>query len=42
MSVYKCLACSETNGTQGSLGRLFDQFATKKQKQIFELIRPKK
>jgi len=42
IGVYKCWACSETYGTQGALGKLFDQFATKKQKQIFELIRPKK
>jgi DNA primase len=38
--VYKCWACSETNGTQGPLGKLLDHFATKQQKKTYELIRP--
>ena len=38
--VYKCWACSETNGTHGPLGKLFDQFATKKQKKVYLLIKP--
>ena len=38
--VYKCWACSDTHGTQGPLGRLFDQFATKKQKKVYNLIKP--
>lgn len=38
--VYKCWACSDTNGTQGPLGRLFDQFGTKKQKKVYNLIKP--
>jgi DNA primase len=38
--VYKCWACSDTNGTQGPLGKLFDQFGTKKQKKVYNLIKP--
>lgn len=38
--VYKCWACSDTNGTQGPLGKLFDAFGTKKQKKVYNLIRP--
>lgn len=38
--VYKCWACSETNGTHGPLGKLFDQHGTKKQKKLYELIKP--
>lgn len=38
--VYKCWSCSETHGTHGPLGKLFDQFATKKQKKVYNLIKP--
>jgi DNA primase len=38
--VYKCWACAETYGTQGVLGKLFDKFGTKKQKQIWDLLKP--
>jgi DNA primase len=38
--VYKCWACSDTNGTQGPLGKLFDQFGTKKQKKVYNLVKP--
>ena len=38
--VYKCWACGETLGTQGPLGKLFDKDATKKQKKVYELIKP--
>lgn len=40
--VYKCWACAETHGTQGVLGKLFDKFGTKKQKQIWDLLKPEK
>ena len=39
--VYKCWSCAEVNGTQGSLGKLIDQFGNKKQKKVFNLLRPK-
>ena len=38
--VYKCWACSDTNDTHGPLGKLFDQFGTKKQKKVYNLIKP--
>lgn len=38
--VYKCWACSETYGTHGPLGKLFDKHGTKKQKKLYELIKP--
>ena len=38
--MYKCWACAETHGTQGVLGKLFDKFGTKKQKQIWDLLKP--
>jgi DNA primase len=38
--VYKCWACGETHGTQGPLGKLFDGYATKAQKKIYNLIKP--
>ncbi len=38
--VYKCWACGETHGTHGPLGKLFDGYATKQQKKIYNLIKP--
>lgn len=38
--VYKCWACSETYGTQGPLGKLINQFGSKNQRKIYDLIRP--
>jgi len=38
--VYKCWSCGETYGTQGPLGKLFDKFGSKKQKKLYELIKP--
>ena len=38
--VYKCWACSETHGTHGPLGKLFDQHASKSQKKVYNLIKP--
>jgi len=38
--VYKCWACGETHGTHGPLGKLFDLYGTKKQKKLYELIKP--
>jgi DNA primase len=38
--VYKCWACSETYGTHGPLGKLFDRYATKGQKKVYNLIKP--
>lgn len=38
--VYKCWSCSETHGTHGPLGKLFDGYASKKQKKVYELVKP--
>jgi DNA primase len=38
--VYKCWACSETNGTHGPLGKLIDIFGTKRQKKTYDLFKP--
>jgi len=38
--VYKCWACGETYGTHGPLGKLFDGYATKAQKKVYNLIKP--
>ncbi len=38
--VYKCWSCGETHETHGPLGKLFDRFGTKKQKKIYDLIKP--
>lgn len=38
--VYKCWACGETHGTHGPLGKLFDGYATKQQKKVYNLIKP--
>jgi DNA primase len=38
--VYKCWSCSETHGTQGPLGKLFDKFGNKQSKKTYNLIKP--
>jgi len=38
--VYKCWACSETNGTHGHLGKLIDRYGRKKDREMYDLIRP--
>ena len=38
--VYKCWACGETHGTHGPLGKLFDGYATKQQKKVYNLVKP--
>ena len=38
--VFKCWACGETLGTHGPLGKLFDKFGTKKQKKLYDIVKP--
>ena len=38
--LYKCWSCSETHGTQGPLGKLFDRFGNKKSKKTYLLLNP--
>ena len=39
--VYKCWSCGDSNDTHGVLGKLIDEFGTKKQKKIYSLFKPK-
>ena len=38
--VYKCWSCGDTHGTHGALGKLLDKYATKKQKKVYDLLKP--
>jgi DNA primase len=38
--VWKCWSCSDVNGTHGTLGKLIDRYGTKKQKKIYNILRP--
>jgi DNA primase len=38
--VWKCWSCSDENGTHGTLGKLIDRYGTKKQKKVYNLLRP--
>lgn len=38
--VYKCWSCGESNEMMGSLGKLIDKYGTKKQKKLYNLVRP--
>jgi DNA primase len=39
-NVFHCWSCGEINETHGSLNKLFVKFGTKKQKKLFDLIKP--
>jgi DNA primase len=38
--VYHCWSCGDINDTHGTLSKLFDEFANKKQKKVFNLLMP--
>lgn len=38
--VYKCWSCVDTNDTHGPLGKLIEEFGSKKQKKLYNLFRP--
>lgn len=38
--VFKCWVCGETHNTKGHLGYLIDRYGKKKDKELYELIRP--
>jgi DNA primase len=38
--VYKCWSCSESEGTHGSLGKLFDKYGNKKHKKLYNILKP--
>lgn len=39
-NVYKCWACGDSEGTHGSLGRIFDKYGNKKQKKLYNVLKP--
>lgn len=39
-NVYKCWSCSESEGTHGPLGRIFDKYGNKKQKKLYQVFKP--
>jgi DNA primase len=39
-SVYHCWSCGETEGTHGTVGKLFDKFGNKKQKKLYFILKP--
>ena len=39
--IYKCWSCGDSHGTHGPVGKLIDIWGNRKQKKIFDLIRPK-
>jgi DNA primase len=39
--IYKCWSCCDSHGTHGPVGKLIDLWGNKKQKKIFDLIKPK-
>lgn len=38
--VYKCWSCGDTNETHGPLGKLVEEFGSKKQKKLYNLLKP--
>lgn len=39
-NVYKCWSCSDSEGTHGSLGKLFDKYGNKKNKKLYNILKP--
>lgn len=39
-NVYKCWACGDSEGTHGPLGKLFDKYGNKKQKKLYQVLKP--
>jgi DNA primase len=39
-NVYKCWSCGDSEGTHGSLTKIFDKFGNKKQKKLFQVLKP--
>ena len=39
-NVYKCWSCGDSEGTHGSLGKIFDKFGNRKQKKLFQVLKP--
>jgi DNA primase len=39
-NVYKCWSCGDSEGTHGALGRIFDKYGNKKQKKLYNVLKP--
>jgi DNA primase len=39
-NVYKCWACGDSENTHGPLGRIFDKYGNKKQKKLYNVLKP--
>lgn len=39
-NVYKCWSCGDSDGTHGSLRKLFNKFGTTNQKKLFSILKP--
>jgi len=39
-NVYKCWSCGDSEGTHGPLGKLFDKYGNKKQKKLYNVLKP--
>ena len=39
-NVYKCWACGDSEGTHGALGKIFDKYGNKKQKKLYNVLKP--
>jgi len=39
-NVYKCWSCGDSEGTHGPLGKLFDKYGNKKQKKLYQVLKP--
>ena len=39
-NVYKCWSCGDSEGTHGVLGRIFDRYGNKKQKKLYQVLKP--
>ena len=40
VNVYKCWSCGDSEGTHGPLGRIFDRYGNKKQKKLYNVLKP--
>jgi DNA primase len=40
VNVYKCWACGDSEGTHGPLGKIFDKYGNKKQKKLYNVLKP--
>ena len=39
-NVYKCWSCGDSEGTHGALGRIFDRYGNRKQKKLYNVLKP--